>query len=251
MRTQLNGYIVADEDVWIYHFFGYSVCSPGDIRKAVAENPPGETLTVEVNSYGGSMFAGFEMYSVLLGAECDTEAEVQSLAASAASIAMLGCRRVKATPVAQVMIHNPALIANGNQYDHRKTAEELAGFAQSILNAYELKCRGKRTRAELEAMMDSETWFPAQEAVEAGLVDEIIGGAGLLPSQVVNAVGGGLRVLSGAGGLPSAAELMARKEAMDKAEGKPTPDDEPPAPGPEQESERERLAVSLSVKKYY
>ena len=217
----------------------------------MAENPPGETLTIEINSPGGSMFAGFEMYSVLLGAECDTEAEVQSLAASAASTAMLGCRRVKATPVAQVMIHNPAVTADGNQYDHRKTAEELAGFAQSILNAYELKCRGKRTRAELEAMMDSETWFPVQEAVEAGLVDEIIGGAGLLPSQVVNAVGGGLRVLSGAGGLPSAAELMARKEAMDRAEGKSIPDDESPAPGPEQESERERLAVSLSVKKYY
>lgn len=251
MRTQLNGYIVADEDVWIYRFFGYSVCSPGDIRKAVAENPPGETLTVEINSPGGSMFAGFEMYSVLLGAECDTEAEVQSLAASAASTAMLGCRRVKATPVAQVMIHNPAVTADGNQYDHRKTAEELAGFAQSILNAYELKCRGKRTRAELETMMDSETWFSVQEAVEAGLVDEIIGGAGLLPSQVVNAVGGGLRVLSGAGGMPSATELRARKEAMDTAEGKSTSDDKPPAPDPEQESERERLAVSLSVKKYY
>lgn len=251
MRTQLNGYIVEDDDAGIYRFFGYSVCSPGDIRKAVAENPPGETLTVEINSPGGSMFAGFEMYSVLLGAECDTEAEVQSLAASAASTAMLGCRRVKATPVAQVMIHNPAVTADGNQYDHRKTAEELAGFAQSILNAYELKCQGKRTRAELEAMMDSETWFPAQDAVEAGLVDEIIGGAGLLPSQVVNAVGGGLRVLSGTGGLPSAAELRARKDAMDAAEGKSIPNGGPPASDPEQESERERLAVSLSVKKHY
>lgn len=251
MRTQLNGYIVADEDAWIYRFFGYNVCSPGDIRKAVAENPPGETLTVEINSSGGNMFAGFEMYSVLLGAECDTEAEVQSLAASAASTAMLGCRWVKATPVAQVMLHNPAVTADGNQYDHLKTAEELAGFAQSILNAYELKCRGKRTRAELETMMDSETWLPVQKAVEAGLVDEIIGGAGLLPSQVVNAVGGGLRVLSGTGGLPSAAELRARKRAMDAAEGKSIPDGEPPAPGPEQKSERERLAVSLSVKKYY
>jgi len=89
MRTQINGYIVADGDAWIYRFFGYSVCSPCDIRKAVADNPPGETLTVEVNSPGGSMFAGFEMYSVLLGAGCDTEAEVQSLAASAASTASI------------------------------------------------------------------------------------------------------------------------------------------------------------------
>ena len=251
MRTQISGYIVADDDAWLYRLFGYVVCSPKDIRQAVAKNPPGETLTVEINSPGGSMFAGFEMYSVLLGAPCDTEAEVQSLSASAASTAMLGCKRVKATPVAQVMIHNPAIPAEGNQYDHQKTAEDLAKFAQSILNAYELKSNGKRTRAELEAMMNAETWFPVQDAVEAGLVDEIIGGSSLLPSQVVNAVGGGLRALSGAGGLPSAAELRARKEAMDGAAPKHDESGEAPAVEPDQESERARLAVSLSVKKYY
>ena len=251
MRTQLNGYIVADDDAEIYRWYGYNVSSPADIRQALADNPPGETLTVEINSPGGSMFAGFEIYSVLLGAECDTEAEVQSLAASAASTAMVGCKRVKATPVAQVMIHDPAMLTDGNQYDHQKTAEELAGFAQSILNAYELKCRGKRTRAELEAMMNEETWFTVQDAMDAGLVDEIIGGAGLLPSQVVNAVGGGLRALSGAGGLPSAAELRARKEAMDAGAPKPDTGGDSLASGPENENERARLAVSLSVKKYF
>lgn len=248
MRTQLNGYIVADEDAWIYRFFGYRVSSPADIRKAVAENPPGETLTVEVNSPGGSMFAGFEMYSVLRGAPCDTEAEIQSLAASAASTAMLGCRRVRASPVAQVMVHDPAVTADGNQHDHRKTAEDLAKFTQSILNAYELKCRGKWTRTELEAMMDSETWMPVQEAVEAGLVDEIIGGGVLLPAQVVNCVGGGLRALCGSDGLPAAAELKARKAALDAQGARPGAT---PAEEPDQESERDRLAASLSVKKYY
>lgn len=248
MRTQLNGYIVADEDAWLYRWFGYSASCPADIRRAVAENPPGETLTLEINSPGGSMFAGFEMYSVLRGAECDTEAEVQSLAASAASTAMLGCKRVKATPVAQVMVHNPAVTADGNQYDHRKTAKDLDKFAQSILNAYELKCRGKKTREQLKAMMDSETWMPVQEAVEAGLVDEIIGGAELLPAQIVNCVGGGLRALCGAGGLPSAAELRAKKAALDAQNGEPC---ETPAEEPGQRGERERLAVSLSVKKHY
>ena len=248
MRTQLNGYIVADEDAWIYRFFGYSVCCPADIRKAVAENPPGETLTVEINNYGGSMFAGFEIYSVLQGADCDTEAEIQSVAASAASTAMLGCKRVMATPVAQVMVHNPAVTSGGNQHDHRKTAKDLDKFAQSILNAYELKCRGKKTREQLKAMMDAETWMPVQEAVAAGLVDEVIGGGALLPAQVVNCVGGGLRALCGAGGLPSAAELRAKKAALDAQNGDPG---DTPAEEPDQSGERERLAVSLSLKKYY
>ena len=93
MRTQLNGYIVADDDAELYRWWNYAVCCPADIRRAVAENPPGETLTVEINSPGGNMWAGFEMYSVLRAAPCETEAEVQSLAASAASTAMIGCKR--------------------------------------------------------------------------------------------------------------------------------------------------------------
>lgn len=244
MRTQMNGYIVADEDAWIYRFFGYQVCSPQDIRRALADNPSGETLTVEINNGGGSLFAGFEIYSVLQGAQCPTEAEIQSLAASAASVAMLGCQRVKATPVAQVLIHNPSLPAQGDQYVHYKTAEDLEKFAQSLLNAYEIKCRGKRSREELASMLDAETWMTVQEAAEAGLVDEIIGGGEIIPSQVMNAVGGGLRALSGAGGLPSAAELRAKKAAM---EGGADPADDPP----EEPGDQARLAASLSLKKYY
>ena len=66
----MNGYIVADEDAGIYRFFGYQVYSPQDVRQALADNPPGETLTLEINNAGGSLFAGFEIYSVLLGAQC-------------------------------------------------------------------------------------------------------------------------------------------------------------------------------------
>lgn len=245
MRTQMNGYIVADEDAWLYRWFGYQVCSPQDIRQALADNPPGETLTVEINNAGGNMFSGFEIYSVLRGAQCPTEAEIQSLAASAASVAMLGCQRVRATPVAQVMIHNPALPAQGDQHVHYKTAEDLEKFAQSLLNAYEIKCRGKRSREELASMLDAETWMTVQEAVEAGLVDEIIGGGdSIIPSQVMNAVGGGLRALSGTGGLPSAAELRAKKASM---EGDTGPADDTP----EETGAQARLAASLSLKKYY
>ena len=94
-------------------------------------------------------------------------------------------------------------------------------------------------------MLDAETWLTVQEAVEAGLVDEIIGsGESIVPSQVMNAVGGGLRALSGAGGLPSAEELRAKKAAM---EGNSTP----AAGTPEEPGVQARLAASLSLKKYY
>lgn len=238
----MNGYIVSDADAWVYRLFGYPVCAPQDIRRALADNPPGETLTVEVNNYGGSLFAGFEIYSILRGASCPTLAEVQSLSASSSSIAMLGCGRVTAAPVAQIMIHNPVLQSDGDQNAHRETANALEGFTQSMLNAYELKCRGRRSREELAAMLNAETWLTVQQAVDAGLVDEVLGGVEALPEQVVNAVGGGLRALSGTGGLPSAAELRARAEAQ----GLHPPGGQEPSGG-----ERERVGASLALKRFY
>ena len=99
-------------------------------------------------------------------------------------------------------------------------------------------------------MLDAETWLTVQEAMEAGLVDEITGGGdSIIPSQVMNAVGGGLRALGGAGGLPSAAELRERKAAMDSAAA---PSGADPADDPlEEPGIKARLTASLSLKKYY
>lgn len=244
MRTQLNGYIVADDDAEVYRLFGYTVVAPQDLRQAIEKNPEGETLTVEINSPGGNMFAGYEMYSVLRAAKCSTESEVQSMAASAASIAMLGTDAVKATPVAQVMIHRPSMMSDGNADDHARDATLLGGFKESILNAYELKSGGRKTRAELSTMMDAETWLTAQDALAAGLVDAVLyDDGGVIAGQVMNCVGAGIRTMAATGGIPSAAELRARKDARDAGT-----DGTPPA-GPEDTAELARLRAELELLK--
>ena len=217
MRVTLNGYVVADDDAWLYELFGYRAFGPADVRQALERCPEGETLVVEINSPGGSMFSGFEIYSVLRAAQTPTRAEIQSLAASAASTLMLGCDEVWASPVAQVMIHLPRTVTDGDQGAHRESIQLLDKAASSILAGYEAKCRGKRSREELEQMMASETWLTAQEALEAGLVDGILyqeDTAATLPAQVVNAAGGGIRALAAGGGLPSPAELRSRYEQL-------------------------------------
>ena len=194
-RVTLNGRVVADEDQWIYDWFGIDAFSPAVIRKAVEDNPAGEDLTLEINSGGGSVFAGFEMYSILKGAKCQTIAEVQSLAASAASTAMVGCSKVMLSPVAQVMIHLPSSYAEGNQEDMERERRALESITQSILNGYELKCREKTDRAHLEELMYAESWLSAQEAVDLGLADGILfqneDDSSTLPANIINAVGGG------------------------------------------------------------
>lgn len=215
MRKQLAGYIVDDDAAEMYRWYGTTVCCPNDIRQMIADMPPGETLELEINSPGGSVSAGYEMYSVLRAATCPTKAEIQSIAASAASVAMLGCDTVTATPVAQVVIHLPMTSTNGNQIDHQRSIQALDSLTESILNAYEIKCGGKKTRAELRQMMRVETWMPVQDALAAGIVDQILyDDTGMLAAQAVNSVGSSLRAISAFGGLP---DYHSVKHAYDEA----------------------------------
>ena len=232
MRVTLNGYAVADDDLWVYKFFKMAAFSPDMVRQAILLNPKGEELVFEVNSPGGSVLAGHEMYSVLRSAHgrIRTSAEVQSLAASAASVMMLGCDRIALSPVAQVMIHLPMVCTEGGVAAHQASIRMLESTRTAILNAYELRCSGKSNREQLEAMVDQESWFPAQEAVAAGLADSILYQDGeeplTIPSAMTNAVGGGIRALANsAGAAPTPAELRARyQQLVDAGKAPPSPD---------------------------
>ena len=237
MRVQLNGDVIPSEYQWLYDWFGIEAISPLKVRQAVEANPENEDLELEINSGGGSVFAGFEIYSILRAAKCNTVAMVQSLAASAASTIMVGCRRVLLSPVAQVMIHMPATITSGNQRDHKESLQMLDSVTQSILNSYQLRCGGKASRERLEELMNSETWLPAQDAIALGLADEIItengdADASVLPLSVVNAVGGGIRALVTNSMHADPDALLARYQQMVAAGVRPAAEGHPVNPVP-------------------
>lgn len=192
MRYSLNGVICADDDAPVYRWYGMQAVCPEDIRQALRENPAGEEFVLEINSGGGSVYAGFEMYSILRAANVPTRAEVQSLAGSAASVVLSGADTAAAYPVGQVMIHLPSTITAGNQVAHRESVQMLEAVTGSIVAAYEAKCRGKSSRTELRHLMDKETFLTASEALKAGLIDEIIGteNENANPMNVYNAVTG-------------------------------------------------------------
>jgi ATP-dependent Clp protease, protease subunit len=213
MNLTVNGTIVSDDDRWLYEYFGFSCFSPSAVRNALSNNPRNEELVLEVNSVGGSVFAGFEIYSLLRQAACPTRAVVQSLAASAASTIVSACQTVQMSPVAQIMIHNPSMSTDGNQDAHKASIKLLDAITQSILNGYEVKVKGKTTRDKLTQLMRSETWLPAQEAVKLGLADEILELDDVeIPSTVVNAVGDSIRGIFNSSNIPTAGELRARYE---------------------------------------
>lgn len=122
------------------------------------------------------------------------------------------------SPVAQVMIHLPSSYAEGNQNDMRHEAKFLEQITQSILNGYEEKCAGKTTRDRLDRLIRAESWLTAQEAVDLGLADSILGKEeweSPIPEHIINAAGAAVRAMTNATGPVFDAEtLKARYERL-------------------------------------
>lgn len=131
----------------------------------------GEDVTIHINSSGGSVFDANTMAEALRGYKGHTTASIEGLAASAASYFALTADDVVINPSALMMIHNPWDFAVGDAEDMRKKADML-DKARSTISAQYARKTG-RTVDEIEGLMNAETWFTAQEAVEFGLVDRM------------------------------------------------------------------------------
>lgn len=129
-------------------------------------------ITVWINSPGGDVFAAAQIYNMLRDYKGAVTVKIDGLAASAASVIAMAGDEVLVSPVAMMMIHNPATIAMGNAKEMERAIGMLNEVKESILNAYETKTG--LNRVKLSHMMDEETWFNAKKAVELGFADKIL-----------------------------------------------------------------------------
>ena len=129
-------------------------------------------ITVWINSPGGDVFAAAQIYNMLRDYKGSVTVKIDGLAASAASVIAMAGDTVYVSPLAMMMIHNPATLAMGEAKDMQKAIAMLSEVKESIINAYETKTG--LSRAKLSHMMDDETWFNARKAVELGFADKIL-----------------------------------------------------------------------------
>lgn len=170
MQINVNGDIISNDDKWIYDRLEWDSTCPNDIKNALATKSENEKLTVLVNSSGGSVMAGQEIYSLLSG-RSDVEIKVQSLAGSAASVIAMA-NHCEISPVAMIMIHNVSMFgASGDYHDMQKNAEILRQMNAALAGAYTAKTG--RSQEEILKLMDRETWLTANQALEMGFVDGI------------------------------------------------------------------------------
>ncbi|WP_054948971.1 head maturation protease, ClpP-related [Numidum massiliense] len=171
VELRIEGDIVDDEDMWFYEWFGEPAAAPNAFREELTEYK-GQDLTVWIDSYGGSVFAGASIYNALREHDGRITVKIDSKAMSAASVIAMAGDEILISPVSVMMIHNPLTYAYGDMRDLRKTAGILDEVKQSIVNAYVDKT-GKPA-GEISEMMDDETWMSANVAVKQGFADGVL-----------------------------------------------------------------------------
>lgn len=141
--------------------------------KAIPQN----NIVVEINSPGGSVFDGLAIYNVLRGAAQagkTVTTKCVALAASIASIILMAGTHRQVADNAFVMVHNPWTMAAGNAEELRGTADLLDKIGESLVSTY--VARTGLPEDEVRALLSTDTWMSAEEALAKGFVDEIIAG---------------------------------------------------------------------------
>lgn len=228
-KIRVKGPIVSNDEKWIYDWFGIEAVSPADID-AQLEAAGGEEVELEINSGGGDVYAGAEIYTALKQYSGNSIAKIVGIAASAASVLAMGAKKILISPPAQMMVHNVWTRAEGDYREMEHEAVVLKGWNKSIANAYALKTGMEM--GELLKLMNNTTWLTAQDAVKMGFADEIMFDegaklaasttmAGMLPQEVVNKIRNMIK----------AEALKQEQQPAEPAPETQDPPTEPEAPG--------------------
>ena len=133
-----------------------------------------DEIRLNINSGGGSVFDAVAILNALRQHPAKVVANVLGLAASAASFIACGVDETTMAANSTMMIHGGSGVAIGNAKDMHDMADLLDKLNANIASVYAAKAGGT-TESWLETML-AETWYTADEAVEAGLADRVVAG---------------------------------------------------------------------------
>ena len=137
-------------------------------------------LDVHINSYGGSVKDGIAITNAIRSHNGPKRTIVDGMACSAASVILQAGDERIVQPGAMVMIHDASAGVMGNAADMKKAAEELDKHSDNLAALYAQRAGG--TPEQWRNAMKTESWYNAEEAVDAGLADKVGTDSAALPA---------------------------------------------------------------------
>ena len=151
----------------IYNGDGQFVVS--DLNSFLKKNTE---ATVRIHTPGGSVFDGNLIFNTLANSKSNIHIIIDGLAASMGSILILAGKKVSMAENAFIMIHEPSGGIEGNAKAFESGAKLLRSIESNFIKKFVAKT--KKEEDDVKAWMDGDNWFSADEALENGLIDEII-----------------------------------------------------------------------------
>ena len=137
---------------------------------------PEKDIRLYINSPGGSISAGLAIYDTMQYIKCDVSTICLGLAASFGAFLLAGGTKGKrmALPNAEIMIHQPAISGGvkGQATDIRIVSDHIQQ-SKKRLNRIMAQNTG-RTEEEIAAATERDNYMSAAEALEFGIIDQII-----------------------------------------------------------------------------
>lgn len=171
-ETELYIYGDIRKKDWIDNWLGTGkdVTEAFSLKDALAKiDTP--TLTVRINSYGGSVSEGLAIYNLLQDFKGHLRTVVDGFACSAASVIFMAGKERIVPESGLLMIHNAWSRATGDSNAMKKAAEDLEKQTQPSVNIYVSKTG--LPEEKIKEMMDRETWITSKEAFELGFATNL------------------------------------------------------------------------------
>lgn len=146
---------------------GFTAKRMGAALRAIGKND----VVVNINSPGGDMFEGIAIYNQLREHPAKVTINVMGIAASAASIIAMAGDQINMGLGSFMMVHNSWGIVVGNQHDLADASKLFGEFDTALADIY--MARTDMSRAEVEKLMDADTFMAASTAVEKGFADAV------------------------------------------------------------------------------
>lgn len=155
----------------LYEAIGEGDATAKAVLVALGKAKPNDAVTVAINSPGGSVWEGEAIYNALKRHKGRVVCRVDGLAASAASYIMCAADEIVMAPGTHLMIHSPMARAGGNQEDLRDIIDKLEIMERQYARVYAQ--RSGQDEPKVREWMKAETWFTAEQAIQAGFADRI------------------------------------------------------------------------------
>lgn len=155
-------------DITSMPYLDSDVSSYGLVRELMAIDA--DLINVRINSYGGEVSEGLAIYNTLKQHNAEVHTYCDGMACSIASVIfMAGAERVMAD-ASLLMLHNPWTIVSGNADELRQEADTLDVIREASIAAYGVSGQSKD---DIRAMLDTETWLPAESALSLNFATRI------------------------------------------------------------------------------